>query len=115
MIPEPYELALLALAAARMWKLIGDDRILDRPRDWLLDHVVGRRGEHSGVYWSDFLVCPWCAGAQCSLLVYVAWIAIGPGRWVADDLLMAGVSLAAISALVGLFGVVIDALQSAAK
>ena len=112
MIPEPYELALIALAAGRLWKLIGDDRILDRPRDWLLGRI---QSPDRQTYWGDFLVCPWCAGFWCSLLVYASWIALGPGAWSSGELLMGALSVMAISALVGLFGVVVDALQSAAK
>jgi hypothetical protein len=36
LIPEPWEFALLALAAFRIWKLVGDDAVLDRPRDAVL-------------------------------------------------------------------------------
>ena len=59
LVPEPYELVLLALAAGRAWKIVGDDRILERPRDWLLGKLTeGHRQD----YWGDFPVCPWCAG-----------------------------------------------------
>lgn len=107
MIPEPYELALLALAAARLWKLIGDDRILDRPREWVLERTDDRR---DGTYWGDFLVCPWCAGAWCSVLVYAGWIVVGPGDWQTSEWYMGLVTIAAISALVGLFGMVVERL-----
>ena len=108
MIPEPFELLLMALAAGRVWKIIGDDRILDRPRDWLLEQVVVRRSEQSGVYWGDFLVCPWCAGFWVSLLVWASWLA-----W--PDFTIGACVLFALSALVGLFGVAVDALQNVAK
>jgi hypothetical protein len=118
--PEPYELALIALASARLWKLVGDDRVLDRPRDWLMRKLESpdgrpfrRGGAPRATYWGDFLVCPWCAGFWCSLLMYGGWIAFGPGKWESDELLMAGISVFAISALVGLFGVLVDALQHA--
>lgn len=100
MIPEPWEFALLALAAFRLWKLIADDRILDRPRDWLL----GKMEDERKTYWGDFLTCPWCAGFWISLLVYMGWIALGPGMYEQDDLFMGGVSVAAISGAVGMLG-----------
>jgi hypothetical protein len=111
-IPEPCEFVLLVLAAARAWKLIGDDLILDRPRDWLLDRI---QDDERSVYWGDFLVCPWCAGFWLSGLAYGAWLltlgslpesfahgVVGVGVWFA------------ISALVGLFGMLVEALQGAA-
>ena len=100
MIPEPYELVLLALAAGRVWKLIGDDRILDRPRDWALGKL---KSDPQETYWADFLVCPWCAGFWIVLAWWVAWLI-----WPYGTLVFAG--LWAISALVGLFGVTVDKL-----
>jgi len=92
-IPEPWTFALLALAAFRIWKLIADDRILDRPRDWVLGHIDVKRG---GTYWSDFLTCPWCAGFWIVLAWTVAW-------WIEADTLVVAVPFA-ISAVVGLLG-----------
>lgn len=71
MTPSPWEFVLLVLAAFRIWKLVADDRILDRPRDWLLSRVDTKRGRTK---WGDFLVCPWCAGFWISGLVYAAWM-----------------------------------------
>lgn len=110
MIPEPWEFVLLSLAAFRVWKLIADDRILDRPRDWLLDRIIGKRGEQKGIYWSDFLTCPWCAGFWITLLTYISWIVLGPGRFDRDELMMAVVSVMAISAAVGSLGTVYFAI-----
>jgi hypothetical protein len=94
MIPEPYELVLLALAAFRVWKLVADDRILDRPRDWLIARMGG--DSPRAVYWSDFLVCPWCAGFWITLAWWGAWYA-----W--PDAVIVAVPWA-ISAVVGLLG-----------
>ena len=104
MIPSWWAFVLLSVAAFRLWKLVADDRILDRPRNWLLDRVVGRRGEKSGVYWSDFLTCPWCAGFWITLLIYVGYIALGPGYYDTDELFMGAVSVFAISGVVGMLG-----------
>lgn len=110
MTPEPWEFVLLALAAFRVWKLIADDRILDRPRDWLINRISRKRGSPKAVYWQDFLICPWCAGFWISLVTYSAWIAVGPGTWDTDELLMGGVSVFAISAVVGSLGLAYYAL-----
>jgi hypothetical protein len=88
--PGPYELVLLALAAARTWKLLADDKVLDRPRDWVLD----RLDSDDDNPWEYFITCPWCAGAWVSLAWYTGWVA-----WPSGALALA--SLAAISALVG--------------
>lgn len=108
MIPEPFEFALLALAAFRAWKLIADDRILDRPRDWVLDRV---RDDERAVYWGDFLVCPWCAGFWVSGLTYLAWaLTLGELPGGAGDLAVAlGVWLA-LSGAVGLLASTLGAL-----
>ncbi len=89
MIPDWWTTALLALAAFRTWKLIGDDTILDRPRTW----IVKRGGE----YVETLLECPWCAGAYVSVAWWLAWYFWPHGT------LVASVPFA-ISALVGLFG-----------
>lgn len=98
MVPEPYELVLLALAAWRTWKLIGDDVILDRPRLWVL-RKFGRHGSDRREYWTAFITCPYCAGFWISLLWWGAWL-IEPYA----TLVAAGVW--AISAIVGLTGTV---------
>lgn len=90
LLPTPYELALLALAAARTWKLLADDEILDRPRNWLLD----RLDSGDDTKWEYFVTCPWCAGAWVSVGWYLAFLLAPTGT-----LLVA--ALAAISALVG--------------
>jgi hypothetical protein len=102
-IPEPYQLVLLALIAGRLWKLIGDDDITERPREWVLSQLEDRRG--SGDYWGQFITCPWCAGAWLSLIVYIAWIGtLGDWPDTAGDVLVGlGVWLA-ISSLVGWYG-----------
>lgn len=109
MTPSWWAYVLLTLAAFRAWKLVADDRILDRPRDWLLDRLDTRRGDET--YWGDFLICPWCAGFWISLLTYAGWIAFGPGEWDAGEWFMGGVSVFAISAGVGLLGTVYYAIS----
>lgn len=100
MTPEPYELALLALAAARLWKLIGDDRVLDRPRDWLLGKMTDSDRQ---TYWGDFLVCPWCFGFHACWVLWLLWL--WQPLWT-----LAGCTPFALSAVVGLFGMVVEKL-----
>lgn len=96
MIPDPWTFALLSLAAWRTWKLIGDDRIMERPRDWFLKRMGGPRTVRF-TYWSEFLGCPYCLGF---------WAALG--WWGAWYLWPHGVTVAAVpmavSAAVGLAG-----------
>ena len=66
MIPSPWEWALLALAAFRIWKLIADDALLDRPRVWVLARLPDGKAEL-------FIVCPWCLGWWLSLAWVVAF------------------------------------------
>lgn len=101
MVPDWYELILLALASFRVWKLVGDDAVLDRPRDWVLDRL-DREGDD---VWTYFITCPWCAGFWITLLWWVAWLLVPYATLVAA-------ALFAISALVGYLGVGIDKLES---
>lgn len=104
MIPTPWTFALLALAGFRLWKLIGDDAVLDRPRDWALDRLAPR-GEWSRWGWLDyFLTCPWCAGAWIVAAWWAAW-------WAAPQAALGVAVPFALSAAVGYLGVAIDKLE----
>lgn len=96
-VPSWYELTLLGLAVFRTWKLVGDDTILDRPRNWSLQMAYNWRGAKGKHYWETLLECPWCAGFWISLLWWGAWQAWPHGT------LVASVPLA-ISAVAGLLG-----------
>lgn len=78
-IPSWYGLVLLALAAWRVFQLVGDDDILDRPRRYLLR--LGDDWEKDGdpvpfnyrANWGIWLTCPYCAGFWISVLWWGAW------------------------------------------
>lgn len=99
-ILSPWEFVLLALAAFRVWKLIADDEILDRPRDWIIERIDLGRGQTK---WQDFIICPWCAGFWISGLMLAIYLAT-LGSW--PDSVGAGVADVgvwfALSAAVGL-------------
>jgi hypothetical protein len=108
-IPDPWEFALIALAGFSIWKLLGDDAILDRPRDWVLDRIDTKRGSTK---WEYFITCPWCAGAWEVLLVYLGWMAtVGQFPDSVGDVAVAAGVWFALRAVVGYLGVVIDALE----
>lgn len=49
---QPLEFAVDALAVQRLTRLVGEDTILEKPRDWVLEN---------GPDWaSDLLTCPHC-------------------------------------------------------
>jgi len=102
-IPEPWEFALLALAAFRIWKLIGDDAVLDRPRAWALAQLDARFSNKGDVL-DYFITCPWCAGFWISLAWWGAWLLWPHGTLVAA-------ALWSLSAVVGYLGVGIDKLE----
>lgn len=97
LIPNWWTAALLCLAAFRTWKLLGDDTILDWPRDRSMELAYKIGGPKLKNYWDALLSCPWCSGAWLSLL----W-------WGAFQLWPNGTTIAAvpfaISAVVGLLG-----------
>lgn len=107
MTPSPFELLLLALAAYRIWRLIAEDTILDRPRAWLLGvpgwlptaHETPPDGYRDKL--AVFLTCPHCAGFWISVLTWLSWIAAG-------DWATAAAVPWAISALVGLIAQNLD-------
>lgn len=57
-MPSPFEAVLLALAAWRIWALLAEDTLLDRPRRY-----VTRRWKQLG----DFIDCPYCLGFWVTL------------------------------------------------
>lgn len=73
-VPSWWEALLLALATYRVWRLLAEDTILDRPRDWLLSR--------SAVL--DAMVpCVWCLGTWVGLAWWGAWQAFPHGTLVA--------------------------------
>lgn len=113
-IPPLYEYALLCLAAYRLWRLLAEDDILDRPRRWLMrlpqdwddGDAIPREYRNE---WALFLTCPWCAGAWVSLLTYIGWMST-LGEYpssVTEGFVAAGVWFS-ISTVVGLIRVRLD-------
>lgn len=77
-IPDWWVFLLLALAAFRVFRLISEDTILDRPRAWLLGYGDWQEGQQLPksyrVKWGEWVTCPWCAGFWVSLAWWGAWI-----------------------------------------
>ena len=96
-----WTLLLLALAAYRIFRLLGHDIVLDRPRAKLLrlgNWQEGQRtppGYRSGL--AEFIICPWCLGFWVTIAWWGAW-KLWPHAtlWLAFPF--------AISTLVGLLG-----------
>lgn len=65
---SPWWFALLALAAWRVYRLLAEDTILDRPRRYLLrlskdwQDEKDDPGPNYREDWGIFLTCPYCAG-----------------------------------------------------
>jgi hypothetical protein len=96
-IPEWWPFLLLALAAWRTFRLLAEDTILDRPREYLLRHTKGK-GEL-------FIVCPFCLGFWVSVGWWLAWVAWPHWTRVAAT----PFALSAVVALVSLIAVNLDA------
>lgn len=100
-VPGPWETAVLALAAYRVWRLIADDTILDRPRAWVLGvpgwkptgHETPPDGYREKL--ATLLTCPWCMGFHLAYGVFLFWL------WLPTPTLLICVPLA-ISSAVGL-------------
>jgi hypothetical protein len=76
-LPGWFEFVVLALVAFRLYRLVGEDTILDRPRSWALGLSGWKQGEDTPdgyrVKWGEFITCPWCAGFWISGLVALTW------------------------------------------
>jgi hypothetical protein len=78
-VPSWWEFLLLGLAAWRIFRLLAEDEILDRPRRWVLNlDPDWQEGEDPNddyrFEWGTFLTCPYCAGFWISLLWWGAWM-----------------------------------------
>jgi hypothetical protein len=100
-IPGWWEFLLLAGASFRVWKLVAEDTLLDRSRQWLLggEPSLGNATPPPGyrVEFALWLTCPWCAGFWISLAWWAAWLLFG--EWA----LLASTPWA-LSAVVGIAG-----------
>lgn len=64
-VPNWWEATLLALAAWRVFQLIAEDEILERPRRYVTAKLDAR--------WELFIECPYCAGFWIALAWWGAW------------------------------------------
>jgi hypothetical protein len=97
-VPSVWAFVLLALASYRLWRLLAEDDLLDRPRRWALRLGDWEDGQPVPdgyrIKWGEFLACPWCAGFWIAVGWWAAWLA-----W--DDTLALAVPFA-LSAILGL-------------
>lgn len=78
--PDWWQFVLLTLAAFRVYRLIAEDKILDRPRRWVLR--LGSDWQKEGdpvpdkyrAKWGATITCPWCAGFWITVAWWVAWL-----------------------------------------
>jgi hypothetical protein len=92
---DPVTLALMALATARLTRLITSDFLFDRPRTAALRYLVRTRGEDSKLAY--LLVCPWCMSLYTGSAITAAWVAWGESMW-----FMAAVTILSMSHVAGL-------------
>ena len=79
-IPSWWEFTLLSLAAYRIYRLIAEDTILDRPRRKLvrLADDWQQEGDDPGPHYRSelglFITCPYCAGFWIAVAWWLAWL-----------------------------------------
>lgn len=71
-VPGPWAFALAALAVHFAFYLLSESRLLERPREWLLERLDSEEAEL-------FVVCPWCLGFWLSVAAWAAWLALPHG------------------------------------
>lgn len=77
-VPSPWIAVLLVAASYRLWRLLAEDTILERPRRWLVRlPQEWKDGEaipdEYKEKWALFITCPWCAGFWISLALWGIW------------------------------------------
>jgi hypothetical protein len=75
-VPGAWEAIILSLAAFRIWRLLGADTILNRPREWLTRlNQYERKPLRYRQGLDIWLHCPWCLGFWVAIAVWGAWLA----------------------------------------
>lgn len=70
---DPTELVVDAIATYRLTRLVQEDSLLDRPREWVLDRWGHRKA-------AELVTCPWCAGVWVAAGVVAARV-LFPRAW----------------------------------
>lgn len=76
-VPGWYELVLLALASYRVWRLLAEDTVLDRPRAWVVGLSGWQAGQRTPVTYreslAEFLTCSSCFGFWVSVVWFASF------------------------------------------
>ena len=76
-IPDWWTFALLSLAAYRVFRLLSEDDVLDRPRSWVLGYRGWREGQPLPDSYREktagFVGCPSCLGFWVSVVWWGAY------------------------------------------
>lgn len=77
-VPSPWVALLLAAASYRLWRLVAEDSILDRPRRWIVRlprewHEGQMLPEGYRLGLAAFLNCAWCSGFWLTVGVWLLW------------------------------------------
>ncbi len=101
MIPSWWQFVILALAAFRIWRLIGIDDITAGLRDRVTHRSMADTDGYRPTF-DKFLGCPWCAAAWIALALTAAW-------WIWPHATLLVCVPFAVSAVVGLVSKNLDA------
>jgi Protein of unknown function (DUF1360) len=76
-VPGVWAFVLIAVASYRVWRLLAEDTILDRPRRWALRLGSWQEGDQAPEGYrakvGEFVSCPWCMGFWIVLAWWAAW------------------------------------------
>ena len=78
-IPSPWIALILIGASYRLWRLLAEDTIFDRPRNWLVG--LPPEGFTPGSMLpegyrfkvAELINCAWCSGAWITIAVWALW------------------------------------------
>jgi hypothetical protein len=76
--PGAWVTIILLAAAFRIWRLLAEDFILDRPRHWIVNLPRNwKEGDAIPKNYreklAEFINCPWCFGFWISIAVWGLW------------------------------------------
>lgn len=77
-VPSPWVALILFAASFRIWRLLAEDELLERPRRWVVrlprdwdDGMMLPEGYRLEL--AKFITCPWCFGFWITIVVWALW------------------------------------------
>jgi Protein of unknown function (DUF1360) len=104
-IPGVWAFALIGAASYRLWLLLAEDSILDRPRRWIMRLGDWEEPDPAPALYraklGEFVACPWCFGFWIAVAWWAAWLVWEQGALVVATPFALSAVVGGLNALVG--------------